>query len=53
MKKNILLIGGSGGIGLEIVKLISAENNVFVASRTRGALEELNVDHLEFDVLKG
>lgn len=52
MKKNILIIGGSGGIGLEIVKLISAENNVLVASRTKGGLEDLKVDYQEFDVLK-
>jgi 3-oxoacyl-[acyl-carrier protein] reductase len=52
MKKNILIIGGSGGIGLEIVKLMVAEHNVLVASRTRGGLEELDVDHQEFDVLK-
>lgn len=52
MKKNILIIGGSWGIGLEIVKLISVENNVIVASRSRGGLEELQVDYHEFDVLK-
>lgn len=52
MKKNILIIGGSGGIGLEIVKLIFAENNVLVASRTKGGLEELDVNYQEFDVLK-
>ncbi|HSI70671.1 MAG TPA: SDR family oxidoreductase [Gillisia sp.] len=52
MKKNIFIIGGSGGIGLEIVKLLAGENNVIVASRTRGGLDNLEVDHQEFDVLK-
>lgn len=51
MKRNILLIGGSTGIGLEISNQLSEDNNVIVASRTKGALKE-RIKHLEFDVTK-
>ncbi len=47
--KNILLIGGSYGIGLAIVKELKAGNNVFVASRTNEELAGLNVTYLPFD----
>ena len=47
--KNILLIGGSYGIGLALVKELLATNNVYVASRTLGALADLNVIHIPFD----
>ncbi len=52
MKKNIVLIGGSHGIGLETAKYISEDHNVFIASRTSEQLANLNVKHLEFDVTK-
>lgn len=51
MKKNILLIGGSTGIGLEIANQLVNENNVIVASRNKGELND-DIKHLEFDVLK-
>ncbi|APS39965.1 MULTISPECIES: SDR family NAD(P)-dependent oxidoreductase [unclassified Salegentibacter] len=51
MKKNILLIGGSTGIGLEIANQLVTENNVIVASRNKGKLND-DIKHLEFDVLK-
>ena len=51
MKKNILLIGGSTGIGLEIANQLVKENNVIVASRNKGELND-DIKHLEFDVLK-
>ncbi len=51
MKKNILLIGGSYGIGLAIVKELEKENNVYVACRTNAELVNLNVTHIPFDVL--
>jgi len=51
MEKNILLIGGSTGIGLEIANQLVKENNVIVASRNKGELNE-DIKHLEFDVLK-
>lgn len=47
--KNILLIGGSYGIGLELAKEIQTENNVFVASRTWENNSDLNVTHIPFD----
>lgn len=47
--KNILLIGGSYGIGLEIVKILEKENNVFVASRTSENITNLNITHIPFD----
>ncbi|WP_026705934.1 SDR family NAD(P)-dependent oxidoreductase [Flavobacterium soli] len=47
--KNILLIGGSYGIGFEIAKLIEKDNNVFIASRTSENIENLNVTHIPYD----
>jgi 3-oxoacyl-[acyl-carrier protein] reductase len=47
--KNILLIGGSYGIGLAIAKQLQNNNNVFVASRTNEELANLNVTHIPFD----
>ncbi len=52
MKKNIVLIGGSHGIGLETAKILAEDHNVFIASRTSEQLANLNVTHLEFDVTK-
>jgi NAD(P)-dependent dehydrogenase (short-subunit alcohol dehydrogenase family) len=49
--KNILLIGGSYGIGYELAKELQKDNTVFVASRTNENLDELNVTHLSFDSL--
>lgn len=47
--KNILLIGGSQGIGLEIAKNLSTSNNIIIASRTSENLADLNVKHISFD----
>jgi 3-oxoacyl-[acyl-carrier protein] reductase len=52
LKKNIVLIGGSKGIGLSITELLQDDNNLFVASRTTGELDTSLVTHLEFDVQK-
>ena len=49
--KNILLIGGSYGIGLAIAKELQNDNKLFVASRTNENLGDLNVTHLPFDAL--
>ncbi len=49
--KNILLIGGSYGIGLALAKLVQHDNKVFVASRTNASLAGMNVTHIPFDVL--
>ncbi|MBE7640259.1 SDR family oxidoreductase [Salegentibacter sp. BLCTC] len=51
MERNILLIGGSTGIGLEIANQLVKENNVIVASRNKGDLNK-EIKHLEFDVLE-
>jgi NAD(P)-dependent dehydrogenase (short-subunit alcohol dehydrogenase family) len=50
MKKNILLIGGSSGIGLETAKLLQDTHEVYVASRSSESLSGLSVTHLPFDV---
>jgi NAD(P)-dependent dehydrogenase (short-subunit alcohol dehydrogenase family) len=52
MKKNILLIGGSHGIGLEIVSLLKDSYNLFVASRTADEIASLPITHIPFDVSK-
>lgn len=50
MKKNILIVGGSSGIGLALVKQLQAENNLFVASRSNETLNGLSVKHITHDV---
>jgi NAD(P)-dependent dehydrogenase (short-subunit alcohol dehydrogenase family) len=52
MKKNILIIGGSSGVGLALVKLLCEENNVIVASRTNETISDLPISYLPFDVEK-
>ena len=47
--KNILLIGGSYGIGFEIAKELQERNNVFIACRTNEELVNLKVTHIPFD----
>lgn len=47
--KNILLIGGSYGIGLELAKELQHDNKVYVASRTNENLSGLNVIHITYD----
>ena len=47
--KNILLIGGSYGIGLELAKELQQDNKVYVASRTNENLSGLNVIHITYD----
>jgi len=49
--KNILIIGGSYGIGLALAKTLSTENKVYIASRTNENLSGLSVTHLPFDAL--
>eukprot|EP00747_Dinoflagellata_sp_TGD_P165190 gnl/TRDRNA2_/TRDRNA2_186159_c0_seq1.p1 gnl/TRDRNA2_/TRDRNA2_186159_c0~~gnl/TRDRNA2_/TRDRNA2_186159_c0_seq1.p1 ORF type:complete len:232 (+),score=6.69 gnl/TRDRNA2_/TRDRNA2_186159_c0_seq1:613-1308(+) len=51
MKKNILLIGGSYGIGLAIANTLKDDCNVYIASRTNENIPK-DVRHLEFDVTK-
>lgn len=47
--KNILLIGGSYGIGLALAKTLQNTNNVYIASRSNEDLSDLNVTHIPFD----
>ncbi|MEP2237177.1 SDR family oxidoreductase [Maribacter sp.] len=48
--KNILLIGGSHGIGLSIVKELQSTHHLFVASRSEEDLQHENITHIPFDV---
>lgn len=50
MKKNILFIGGSSGIGLATVKMLSDSHEIYVASRSSESLAGLSINHLPFDV---
>ena len=52
MSKNILLIGGSTGIGFQLSELLKENHNIYVASRNTGNLDTDKVKHLDFDVLK-
>lgn len=52
MKKNIVLIGGSRGIGLAIAKQLYQRYSLFILSRSREGLEGLQLKHLPFDVQK-
>ena len=47
--KNILLIGGSYGIGNALAKELQNDANVFIASRTNENLAGLNIKHIPFD----
>ena len=51
-KKNIFVVGGSSGIGLEIVKKLTGnQNEIFVGSRTsRSLVEYPETRHLQLDV---
>ena len=51
MKKNILLIGGSHGIGLSMGTQLHQEHNLYIASRTNDDLTGINCTHIPFDVL--
>lgn len=50
MKKNLLITGGSSGIGLELVNLLKDQYQITVASRTAGPLEGMGIAHLPLDV---
>lgn len=49
--KNILLIGGTYGIGQAIAENLSSENNVIIASRSADSLPE-GCEHRSFDATK-
>lgn len=52
MKKNILIIGGSSGIGRALVDLLAPEHNIYVASRSNESLANAVVTHISYDVMK-
>lgn len=52
MKKKILIIGGSHGIGLETTRLLATDHEVFVGARTGENLEDINCNYFSFDALK-
>lgn len=52
MSKNILLIGGSHGIGFEIAQKLHTEHTLYVASRTNENLGNLDVNYIEYDAEK-
>lgn len=47
--KNILIIGGSSGIGLALAEYLAPQNNVIIASRTNDSIKHLNVQHVFYD----
>ena len=49
MKKRILLIGGSHGIGYNLAQILSEKHEVYIASRTKELIGEMNVIHIAFD----
>ena len=51
MKKKILIIGGSSGIGRALVDLLTPEHNIYVASRSKESLSNAGVTHLSYDVM--
>jgi len=49
MRKNIVLIGGSYGIGLALAKSLHKDHNVTIASRSHEELAGLDITHISFD----
>ena len=47
--KNILIIGGSSGIGLALAEQLAPLNNIIVASRTAESIVGLDVNHITYD----
>ena len=53
MRKNILIVGGSSGIGLSLVKQLQSDHNLIVANRSNEALNGLSVEFIPYDVENG
>ncbi len=49
MNKNILIIGGTSGIGKALVELLQDSNQLFVANRTSEGLNTQKVTYISFD----
>lgn len=47
--KNILLIGGSYGIGKAIAELMQFDYNIYIAARTHEHISDLRVNYIPFD----
>ncbi|MFD0975623.1 SDR family NAD(P)-dependent oxidoreductase [Salinimicrobium gaetbulicola] len=52
MKKKILIIGGSHGIGLETTRLLAKDHDIYVGARTKENLVNIDCNYFNFDVLK-
>ncbi|WP_340065983.1 SDR family oxidoreductase [Ascidiimonas aurantiaca] len=52
MKKNILLVGGSYGIGHAIADLLSQDHKIYIASRSYDHPPKSNIVHVPYDVNK-
>tara|TARA_B100001057_G_scaffold466925_1_gene524532 strand:+ start:386 stop:1084 length:699 start_codon:yes stop_codon:yes gene_type:complete len=50
MRKNILIVGGSSGIGFSLVKQLESKHNIIVANRTKERLDGLAHNYIPFDV---
>ena len=48
--KNILLIGGSSGIGYELTKKLEKDNNVFVSTRNPDKFTGSNITSNKLDL---
>ena len=53
MRKNISLIGGSHGIGFALASKLNTTDNIYVASRTKEHLGNLDVDYISYDATEG
>ncbi len=52
MKKNILLIGGSHGIGKSVAQQLHETHTLFIASRSQEGLEDINCQYIPFDTTR-
>ena len=53
MNKNILIIGGSSGIGKALVNQLQNDNNLFVANRTDEGLDLNITTYIQYDAIDG
>ena len=53
MRKNILIVGGSSGIGLSLVKQLQSDHNLIVANRSNESLNGLSVEFIPYDAENG
>ena len=52
MNKNILIIGGSSGIGQALVELLQDSNTIFVANRTSEGIDTQKVTYIKYDAIE-